>query len=87
MRDFIDGILTFIGTSTMTDEEFESFTIDSYGYDQETYEAILAMVVAYRDGVSVLPERLKAYFEAKGVAITDPASTANSQIFVGADLS
>jgi hypothetical protein len=87
MRDFIDAILVFIGTSSMTDGEFESLSIVSYGYDQETYEAILAMINAYRDGVSTLPDRLKAYFEAKGVEISTPQPTAKSHIFVGGDLS
>lgn len=83
MRDFIDNILSFIGTASLTDLEFDSITIESYGNDVETYEAILAILLE-RDGVSTFIERLKSYFVAKGVEITDtPEHTAKSGIFVG----
>lgn len=86
MRDFIDAILAFIGTSSLTDVEFDDLTIVSYGYDQETYEAIDAVLQA-RDGVSTFRDRLTEYFEAKGVEISTPQPTAKSHIFVGGDLS
>ena len=86
MDDFIDGILTFIGTATMTEGEYASIQLESYGYDQETYEAIQAMLAA-RDGIStVLLDRLAAYFTAKGVDITAPQASGTSNIFVGGSL-
>lgn len=86
MRDFIDAILTFIGTATLTDVEFDGLTIETYGYDEETYLAIDA-VLQSRDGVSTFRDRLSAYFQAKGVTISTPEPTAKSSIFVGGDLS
>ncbi len=86
MRDFIDEILTFIGTATMTDGEYASVSIDSASYDQPTYEAILAMLNT-RESISTFVDRLTAYFEAKGVVVVPPESTGSSNIFVGGDLS
>ena len=84
MRDFLNGILTFIGSTSLTDEEFDALTIESYGYDQATYQA-LAHVLEARESISTLQDRLVSYFEAKGVSVT-ANETGKSNIFIGAVL-
>lgn len=81
MRDFIDSILTFIGTSSLTDNEFDSLTIQAAAYDVETYNAIWAILDS-RESISTLGDRLTYYFQAKGLEITTPSS-AKSNILVG----
>ena len=65
----------------MTDGEFDSLTIDAAAYDVETYNAIWAILDA-RESISTLENRLKAFFNAKGVEVTPPSS-GKSNIFVG----
>lgn len=84
MRDFLNGILTFIGSTSLTDVEFEGLTIESYGYDQETYQA-LADVLEARESISTLQDRLVSYFEAKGVSVV-ANETGKTNIFIGAVL-
>lgn len=84
MRSFINAILSFIGSESLTDEEFDGLTITVYGYDQATYEAIDA-VIAARDSSSNMRTRLGYYFQAKGVSITS-VSQAQSNIFIGGEL-
>lgn len=84
MREFINGILSFIGTSSLTDEEFSSISLSSYGYDQATYEAI-AGVLTSRNSISTMHDRLASYFKAKGVELTE-VETGKSNILVGSVL-
>lgn len=81
MRDTINALFAMIGAESITDEEFDSLTIVSFALDQETYDA-LAEVLAARELVSTIQDRLSAYFYARGVEVT-PASTARSNIFIG----
>jgi hypothetical protein len=84
MRDFLDGILGFIGSVSLSDEEFDSIDLESQTYSSETYEALLAVVNA-RESVSTASARLKSYFEARGVTISD-AVEAQSNILIGGAL-
>lgn len=84
MRDFFNAILTFIVAESLTDEEFDLCESTMPLYDQGTYDDLSA-VLATRDGVSTMQERLNAYYEAKGVDITE-AVTGKSNIFIGAVL-
>ena len=88
MRDFLNAILAFIGTSSLTDEEFESIEADipSYGYDMETFTAI-KMLLIERDETTESMERLQFYFMAKGLSFSvDPEQPAKSNIFIGSAL-
>lgn len=84
MRAFYNAILAFIVTSSLTDEEFDTCESDIPVYDQASYDD-MARVLATRETVSTLQDRLAAYYKAKGVSISQ-ASTANSNIFLGAVL-
>jgi hypothetical protein len=81
LRDFLNGILAFIGAESLTDLEFDSLTIDSAAYNSDTYEA-LSSVLESRESVSTIQDQLYFYFKAKGVEVTE-ASTAKSNIFIG----
>jgi hypothetical protein len=82
MRNFIDSILSFIGTSSLTDPEFDSLTIESADYNQETYDAIYSILES-RESISTLDEKLIAYFQAAGFDPSTPQDTGSSNIFVG----
>ncbi len=82
MRDFVDGILTFIGTATLTDGEEATIQLPEYGYDQETYDQI-RIILGLRESISQFDEKLIAYFKAKGVDVTSPQASGSSNIFVG----
>lgn len=86
MREFLDAILAFIGSESLTDEEFENLPEGlTQVYTLPVYEA-LKTVLQGREGVSGQLNRLGAYFESKGVDINGASSAAASQIFVGASL-
>jgi hypothetical protein len=84
LRDFLDAILAFIGAESLTDIEFDSLTIDSASYNSATYLALSA-ILAERESVSTMQDKLHAYFTARGVEVTQ-ASTGRSNIFLGAVL-
>lgn len=84
MRDFLNAILTQIGTATLTDDEYAGLTISVYGYDQETYNALLSVLVS-REAVSSIKNQLLSYFQAKDPSI-GAVSTATTQIYVGSVL-
>ena len=86
MRTFLNAILSFIGSESLTDEEFDALPEGlTQEYTKDVYDA-LKTVLQGREGVSGQLTKLKAYFEAKGVDLTAPARDAASQIFVGAAL-
>lgn len=86
MRDFLDAILAFIESESLTDEEFDTITLDEPEYTKEVYEALKAVLLS-RESVSGQGKRLKLYFVAKGVNVddSDPRPAA-SQIFIGSEL-
>lgn len=85
MRDFLDAILMFIGSESLTDEEFDGIDATDEEYTQETFD-LLKAVLESRDSVSTQLDKLAYYFLAKGVAVTGSEPTAKSHIFVGASI-
>lgn len=87
MRDFLDSILAFISSESLTDEEFE--TVDenlNAGYTKEVYLALRA-ILETRENVSWQLKKLEATFTAKGVNTSDIAAyTPTSNIFIGSPL-
>jgi len=86
-RGILNAILTFIGATSLTDDEFDDLDVDEDTAAADVYQA-LAAVLGAREAVSSQTERLRNYFLAKGVVI-DPAPEVDetkTQIFLGADL-
>jgi len=84
MRDFLNAILAFIGAESMTDEEFETIESELPIYDQGTYDD-LSNILESREAVSSIQDRLTAYYEARGVTISEN-ETGKSHIYVGSVL-
>lgn len=84
IRDFINAIFTVIAAASLSDDEFDALTIESAGYDLLTYTALLA-VLDSREMVSNTRDRLKYYFQARGVTIEDSVAS-SSNVFLGASL-
>lgn len=84
MRDFLNGILAFIGASSLTDSEFGTVTATIPAYDQSTYDN-LASILESREAVSVLQDKLVAYYKAKGTDVA-AADTGRSNIYIGSVL-
>lgn len=80
----MDAILAFIGAVSLSDDEYESIDLDAQVYDSETYQALL-VVLNSRELVSNTVDRLRAYFIAKGVAVTEPDQGV-SKIYLGSAL-
>jgi hypothetical protein len=86
MRDYLNQILSFIGTESLTDEEFASITLENTDDQIAVYQALLA-VLQSRDLVSDdMTMRLQNYFLAKGVPVVTVTKMPVSNIFVGAVL-
>jgi hypothetical protein len=84
MRNEINVILLFIGTSTLTDNEFLSINLSEGYSDKDFYDAILAILTARASDTSTI-NRLYHYFMAMGVSLEAP-NTAKCNIFLGAAL-
>lgn len=84
MRDFLNGILTFIVATSLTDEEYATVTATLPIYDQASYDDLSA-ILASRESVSTYQDRLLAYYQARGAEIT-PAKTGKSNILIGGAL-
>ena len=84
MRDFLNGILSFIGAESLTDEEFDTVEAELPLYDQATYDD-LARICEARGSVNDSQERLVAYYTAKGVDV-DANDTGSSDIYLGSVL-
>lgn len=78
----MNAILTFIGASSLTDEEFESLEVEDQEYTSEVYEALLGVLDA-RELVSNTRDRLTSYFTARGVSVTETAADDKTNILVG----
>jgi len=89
LRSFLDAILAFIGTTSLTDIEYEDIDISVLTvsvYDQALYTA-LAQVLVDRDAISTTKDRLGFLFKSKGLIIDETTVTqAKSNIFIGAVL-
>lgn len=87
MRDWLNAILAFIGTSSLTDGEYagiDTSLLTLNTYNQAAYDA-LATVLDSRDAVSTMQDRLVGFFKAKGVDVAE-ADTAKSNIYLGSVL-
>jgi len=84
MRAFVNAILAFIGSTSLTDPEFEMITLEAEEYSPALYLEILA-VLDSRELVSNTRERLTYYFKARGVEV-EPTSPGRSNILAGAVL-
>lgn len=84
MREFFNAILAFIVADSLTDIEFATTTAVMPIYDQESYDNLSA-ILASRENISTMQDRLLSYYTAKGVSLT-AAKTHNSEIFIGAVL-
>ncbi len=84
LRDFLDDILSFIGSESLTDDEFDTVGEEvTEDYTKVGYEALKA-IVQEREGVSGQLKKLKAFYIAKGVDLSaTPSRDASSHIFVG----
>lgn len=87
LRDFLDEILEFIGSESLTDEEFEALPEGlSEEYTRDVYLALKG-VLENREGVSGQARKLKSFFIAKGVDLSGtPAQQAVSNILIGGKL-
>ena len=84
MRDFLDAILAFIGTTSLTDDEFDAIQVDEQVLSFDLYNE-LGSVLNARESVSNTLTRLTHYFLAAGVEVSEP-SAAKSNIFIGDSL-
>jgi hypothetical protein len=84
LRDFLDAILAFIGTTSLTDIEWGTITVSTQEYSVEVYAELLA-VLDSREAVSDTRDRLRYYFLARGVSVSE-SSAGSSQIYVGSSL-
>lgn len=81
MRDFLNGILTFIAQANLTDAEFNSVTAEFAILDENTFND-LSRILAERENVSSAQDRLVAYYKAGGDF--DFSGKPNpSEIFIG----
>jgi hypothetical protein len=88
LREFLDEILDFIGSESLTDEEFEALPEEvAEEYTSVTY-LTLREVLENRESVSGQPKKLKLYFIAKGVDLStaNTVKTPKSNIFIGSKL-
>lgn len=84
MRDWMNAIFAFIGTTSLTDVEYNSINflnITSQVYNQAAYDE-LSKVLTSREAVSTMQKRLLGVFQAKGAEIT-AIETAKTNIYLG----
>ena len=84
MRVFLDNILFFIGTTSLTNLEFDSIVATASILDQATYND-LANILKNRDSVSTYVDRLTFYYRSAGVQV-QPSVLGTSNVFMGACL-
>lgn len=88
MREWLNAILSFIGGTSLTDEEYDSINflnLTVQEYNQAAYDQ-LSKVLETRENVSTMQSRLAGFFKAKGLEALVVADTAKSQILVGMPL-
>jgi hypothetical protein len=88
MRDFLDSILEFIGSELLTDQEYaetQPLETNEGTYSLEIYLALKDVIVG-REALSTQADKLKAFFQAKGVLVSGPAKPAASSILIGSVL-
>lgn len=84
MRDFLDAILSAIGSESLTDEEFDGLDLENEAYDRETYEALHALLIA-RESITDQTIRLQFFFLARGVDLSESgdAKPPVSEVLIG----
>lgn len=83
LRAFLNAILAFIGSESLTDEEYALVNTLAQEYTKATYDGLRVVIVS-RESVSTQAPKLKRYFEAKGVDLSStPARIPSTQILVG----
>lgn len=90
LRTFVDGIFSFIGSESLTDEEYSGLEAVepplTEEYTKPLYDALKEVLQA-REGVSGQGRKLKSYFQAKGVDLHGSlVPTPNSNILIGKPL-
>lgn len=95
LRSDLNGVLSFIGAESLTDEEYDAIDgdISSFSNNEEVYTA-LCQILDGRDSVSTLVDRLTYYYLAKGVSFAvngapgfpDTTLSGKSNIYVGGEL-
>lgn len=85
MREYLNGILEFIGAESLTDEEFSSITLDNHDNPSEVYEVLFDLLES-REAVSDMILRLQSYYTAQGISVSSSSHTPTSDIFVGSPL-
>ena len=85
MRDFLDEILAFIGSESLTDEEFDLLTLSEAAYNKATFDE-LKLILEMRENVTDQVARLRAFFIAKGESLSDDGPTPMSNIYIGSKL-
>ena len=87
MRDWLNAILGFIGSTTLTDQEYAGMNllnVETQVYSQAAYDALSAVLLT-RENVSQMQARLVGVFKAKGTEV-NPADTAKTNILLGIPL-
>lgn len=87
MRDWFSAIFAFIGTTSVTDLEWagvDATDITTQVYNQSAYNE-MDKILAARESVSTMRDRLVGVFKAKGTDVT-ANSQAKTNIFIGGSL-
>ena len=84
MRNKIDAILILIGTSTLTDNEYQTIVTADPQNNNEEYIAVLSVLIG-RGSSEVTLDRLYFYYKALGTDIGEP-KVIKSNLFVGSVL-
>ncbi len=85
MRAFLDAVLSFIGATSLTDDEFAvcDGMLEDTSDNLKNYQA-LDTVLESRESVSSNRDRLRYYYLAKGVEVEELKGISN--ILIGAPL-
>lgn len=88
LREFLDSILEFIGSESLTDDEWDTITLPAVNtLSKEMYEALKAVLLT-REDVSGQGKKLKLYFISAGVDLSaaPPVHVPNSNILFGGSI-
>jgi hypothetical protein len=86
LRGFLNYILEFVGSTSLTNDEFDSITLDNpdFDFNLETYLALIPIIEARGEDISGTKERLAKMFESAGVQVVVPEPSDNeSEILFG----
>lgn len=81
VRETIDALLSMIGATSLTDEEFDSIVLPGFALNEASYLAVLSILDS-REVVSETRDRLTYYFLSRGVSVV-ATSKAKSNILIG----